>query len=66
MADTEKKSMSQRIAGLKTEFSKIIWPDGSSVGKQTVAVIATSVVVAFIIVILDYVIQYGVDFLVKL
>ena len=64
MADTEKKSMSQRFAGLKTEFS--IWPDGSSVGKQTVAVVATSVVVAFIIVILDYVIQYGVDFLVKL
>ena len=56
MADTEKKSMSQRFAGLKTEFSKIIWPDGSSVGKQTVAVVATSVVVAFIIVILDYVI----------
>ena len=54
MADTEKKSMSQRFAGLKTEFSKIIWPDGSSVGKQTVAVVATSVVVAFIIVILDY------------
>ena len=65
MADTEKKSMSQRFAGLKTEFSKIIWPDGSSVGKQTVAVVATSVVVAFIIV-MDYVIQYGVDFLVKL
>ena len=58
MADTEKKSMSQRFAGLKTECS--------SVGKQTAAVIATSVVVAFIIVILDYVIQYGVDFLVKL
>ena len=66
MADTEKKRMSQRIAGLKTEFSKIIWPDGSSVGRQTVAVVVTSVVVAFIIVILDYVIQYGVDFLVNL
>ena len=66
MAETEKKTLSDRWAGLKTEFSKIIWPDGSSVGKQTVAVIATSVVVAFIIVILDYVIQYGVDFLVNL
>ena len=53
MADTEKKSMSQRIAGLKTEFSKIIWPDGSSVGRQTVAVVVTSGVVAFIIVNLD-------------
>ncbi len=62
----KKKKHVPALAGLKTEFSKIIWPDGSSVGKQTVAVVATSVVVAFIIVILDYVIQYGVDFLVKL
>lgn len=66
MADTEKKSLSQRFAGLKTEFSKIVWPDKASVGKQTVAVVVTSFVVAMIIVILDYVIQYGVDFLVNL
>ena len=38
MADTEKKSMSQRFAGLKAEFSKIIWPDGSSVGSRLVAI----------------------------
>lgn len=66
MADTEKKTMSQRWAGLKTEFSKIIWPDAPSTARQTVAVVITSVVVALIIVILDYVIQFGVDFLVEL
>ena len=66
MADTEKKTLSKRWAGLKSEFSKIIWPEWPSVGKQTVAVVVTSVVVALIIVILDYVIQYGVDFLVNL
>ena len=66
MADTGKKTMSQRFTGLKAEFSKIIWPEASTVGKQTIAVIGTSSVVALIIVILDYVIQYGVDFLVNL
>lgn len=66
MAETEKKTLSTRWAGLKSEFSKIIWPDAPSVGRQTVAVVVTSVVVALIIVVLDYVIQYGVDFLVNL
>jgi preprotein translocase subunit SecE len=66
MADTEKKTMSQRFAGLKSEFSKIVWPEPQAAWKQTVAVVLTSVVIAFIIVILDYVIQYGVDFLVNL
>lgn len=66
MAETEKKTLSKRWSGLKTEFSKIVWPEVPSVGKQTVAVVVTSVVVALIIVVLDYVIQYGVDFLVNL
>ncbi|MBO6154745.1 MAG: preprotein translocase subunit SecE [Lachnospiraceae bacterium] len=66
MAETEKKTMSQRFKALKNEFDKIIWPEPKDAGKQTVAVVATSVVIALIIVILDYVIQYGVDFLVNL
>ncbi len=66
MADAKEKRFSNWFSGLKKEFRKIKWPDGPSIGKQTVAVVVTSVVVAFIIVILDYVIQYGVDFLVNL
>ncbi len=66
MADTEKKSLRKWGKGLKSEFSKIMWPDRTAIAKQTVAVVATSVVVAVIIVILDYIIQYGVDFLVNL
>jgi preprotein translocase subunit SecE len=66
MADTEKKTMARRFAGLKSEFSKIVWPEPQSAWKQTVAVLLTSIVIAFIIVILDYIIQYGVDFLVNL
>ncbi len=66
MADEKKMTMSQRFAGLKTEFSKIIWPETSSIGRQSAAVIILSVVIAFVIAILDMVIQHGVDFLVGL
>ena len=66
MAEAGKKTMAQRFAALKSEFAKIVWPDPQSAWKQTVAVVLTSVVIALIIVILDYVIQYGVDFLVNL
>jgi len=54
------------FAGLKAEFSKIIWPDKESLTRQTTAVVITSVVLGLIIALLDYVIQYGVDFLVNL
>ena len=49
--------------GLKIEFKKITWPDKESTFKQSVAVVAISVVVGVIIAILDYVIQYGVNIL---
>ncbi len=65
MAEKQKKSASW-WKSLKKEFSKIMWPDVQTIVRQTVAVIATSVVVAVIIVIFDYIIQYGVDILVNL
>lgn len=54
------------FAGLKTEFSKIIWPERKSVVRQTIAVVAVSVVTGLIIALLDWLIQYGVNFLVGL
>ncbi len=66
MADTEKKTMSQRFDNLKSEFKKVVWPEPKDAAKQTVAVVATTVVIALIIVVFDYFIQYGVDFLVNL
>ena len=52
--------------GLKAEFGKIIWLDKKSLGKQTVAVVVVSVILGVIIALLDFGIQYGVDFLVNL
>ena len=59
---SDKKS---KFTDLKAEFKKIIWPDKTSLVKQTTAVVAISVVLGVIISVLDVAIQYGVDFLVK-
>ncbi len=52
--------------GLKAEFKKIIWPDKKSLTKQTVAVVATSIVLGIVIKILDVIMTYGIDALIKL
>jgi preprotein translocase subunit SecE len=64
--NVEKAPKTSWFEGLKTEFSKIIWPERGSVVRQTIAVVAVSVVTGLIIALLDWVIQYGVNFLVGL
>ena len=59
---TKKKSW---FKGLKAEFKKITWPDRKKLVKQTLAVIACSVLLGAIIAIVDALIQYGIDFLVR-
>lgn len=66
MADSVKKEKTSKpsfFKGLKAEYKKIIWPEKNDVLKQSVAVVCISVVLGAIIAILDFVIQYGVDFL---
>ena len=60
---TEKAQKKSWFKGLKSEFKKIVWPDRESLTKQTVAVIAVSVALGIIIAIIDYIIQFGVKFL---
>ena len=62
----EKNTKSGLFAGLKTEFNKIVWADPKDVSKQTTAVVAVSVVVALIIIVLDALINQGVDILISL
>ena len=67
MGQTEKVEKTPKASwfkGLKAEFKKIIWPDRKSVVRQTIAVVSVSVVVGLIIALMDWIIQYGVDFLV--
>ena len=64
--NVEKAPKTSWFSGLKTEFSKIFWPDRKSLVRQTIAVVSVSVVVGLIIAVLDWMIQYGVDFLLGL
>ena len=69
MGETEKLDNAPKqswFTGLSAEFKKIIWPDKQSLVRQTTAVVAVSVVLGLIIALMDYIIQYGVDFLVGL
>ena len=52
--------------GVKSEFKKITWPAKDALLKQSVAVVIISVVVGAIITILDFGIQYGVEFITTL
>lgn len=64
---TEKSSRFKNwFNGLKAEFKKIIWPDRTTLAKQTGAVIVVSIVLGMIIAMLDFIFQYGVDVLVNI
>jgi len=66
----DKKEKGSKLAiffkGVKSEFKKITWPDKHSTFKQSVAVVSISVVVGLIIAILDFILQYGVNFMTSL
>ena len=68
MADSAKKDKKavKFFDGVKAEFKKISWPDKESLLKQSVAVVVISLVVGAIITILDFGLQYGVDFITTL
>ena len=59
---TKKASFFKR---LKAEFKKITWPNKQSLAKQTVATLIISVFLGVVIKIIDWIIQYGVEFIVK-
>ena len=59
---TQKKSW---FKGLQAEFKKVIWPDQKTLAKQTTAVVAVSVVLGALIAVIDAILRYGIDLLVK-
>ena len=62
---TEKAKKTSWFKGLKAEFKKIIWPDKKTLAKQTMAVTVCSVILGAVIAVVDVVVKYGIDFLVK-
>ena len=66
MGDTVKaKKQKNWFKCLKAEFSKIIWPDRQSLTKETVAVLAVSVLLGVIIAVVDLIVRFGIEFIVK-
>ena len=66
MAKSDTDSRKNWTEGLKAEFRKIIWPSRDDVTKETTAVLVVSVILGVIIVVLDFLVQHGIDFLVNL
>ena len=61
----EKQKKKSWFKGLKAEFKNIIWPNKKTLVKETVAVIVCSVLLGGIIAVIDVLIQYGIDLLVR-
>ena len=70
MGDSAKSEKTSKLVkfwnGVKAEFKKITWPDKDDLLKQSVAVVIISVVVGAMITVLDFGMQYGVDFITTL
>ncbi len=62
-AKTDKTGKTSFWKGIQSEFRKITWPDKNQLVKQSIAVVAISIVLGLIITLLDTLLQYGVNFL---
>ncbi len=59
---TQKKSW---FKGLQAEFKKVIWPDKKTLARQTTAVVAVSLILGALIAIIDAILQFGLELLVR-
>ena len=59
----EKAPKKSWFKGLKSEFKKIAWPDKETLVKELAAVIVVTVILGFVIALVDMAIEYGVDFI---
>ncbi|HJA80262.1 MAG TPA: preprotein translocase subunit SecE [Candidatus Mediterraneibacter intestinipullorum] len=65
MSENEKTQKKGWFKGLQAEFKKIIWPDKKTLAKQTTAVVVVSVVLGAVIAVIDAILKYGIDLLVR-
>ena len=63
-AGTEKAPVKSFFQGFKAEFKKIVWPDQETVVKQTVSVTVISILLGAVIAILDFIIKWGLSFII--
>ena len=60
-SNKSKGSVKKWFAGLKAEFSRIIWPDKATIIRQTVVVVVITIIVGVLISLIDSVVQLGLD-----
>ena len=60
----EKAPKKSWFKGLKSEFKKITWPDKDTLVKESAAVIVITVVLGFVIALVDMAIEYGVNLII--
>ncbi|MCI8639941.1 MAG: preprotein translocase subunit SecE [Coprococcus sp.] len=66
MGESKEKTRGKSFfKGVNQEFKKIIWPDRTTLARQTAAVVSVSVVMGLIITVVDILVKYGIDLLVK-
>ena len=65
MSEKKNTQKTSWFKGLQAEFRKIIWPDRKTLAKQTTAVVAVSVFLGLLIAVIDAVLEYGINFMVK-
>ena len=61
----QKAPKKNRWKGLQAEFKKVIWPDKKTLAKQTTAVVSVSLLLGVLISVIDAILKYGIDLLVK-
>ena len=50
--------------GLKAEFKKIVWPDRETVTKQTIVVLAVSLILGVLIGVMDMIFKFGINLII--
>lgn len=60
-ASNEKAPKKDFFKGLKTEFNKIVWPDSTTLKKQSWVVIISTILLGIVISILDLIIKFGLN-----
>ena len=58
--------MKNWVNGLKAEFNKIIWTGKEELIKQTGVVVIATIVIGVVIVCLDFLIEYGLNFIINI
>jgi preprotein translocase subunit SecE len=60
---TEKAPKRSWFKGIKSEFSKIVWPDKETLAKMSIAVISVTIALGILIYVLDFAVEEIIAFL---